>query len=49
MPPAPAQRTPLLLAAVQDATGGRALDANIALLAANASLAARVAVGLGSD
>ena len=39
-------RTPLLLAEVQKRTGGRALDANIALLADNASLAARVATGL---
>ncbi len=48
-PPTPSQRTPLLLAAVQHGTGGRALDANIVLLAANASLAARVAVALSSD
>ena len=48
-PHAPSQRTPLLLAAVQDGTAGRALDANIVLLAANASLAARVAVALGSE
>ncbi len=48
-PQSPSQRTPLLLAAVQDATGGRALDANIVLLAANASLAARVAVALSPD
>ncbi len=48
-PQSQSQRTPLLLAAVQDATGGRALDANIVLLAANASLAARVAVALSPD
>ena len=48
-PHAPSQRTPLLLAAVQDGTAGRALDANIVLLAANASLAARVAVALESE
>lgn len=47
-PHAPSQRTPLLLGAVQDGTAGRALDANIVLLAANASLAARVAVALSS-
>ena len=38
-------RTPLLLAEVQKRIGNRALDANIALLADNASLAARVATG----
>jgi len=42
-------RTPLLLAEVQERTGGRALDANIALLADNARLAARVATGLLKD
>ncbi len=36
----------MLLAVVQKRTGSRALDANIALLADNASLAARVATGL---
>ena len=46
---APARRTPMLLAEVQKLTGGRALDANIALLAANATLAARVATGLLKD
>ena len=39
-------RTPMLLAKVQQRTGDRALDANIALLADNASLAAGVATGL---
>ena len=42
----PAQRTPILLAAVHARTEGRALDANIALLADNARLAARVASAL---
>jgi len=42
-------RTPLLLAEVQQRTGNRALDANIALLADNASLAARVATELMTD
>ena len=46
---APARRTPMLLAEIQKLTGGRALDANIALLAANATLAARVATGLLKD
>jgi len=41
-----AQRTPLLLAAVHARTQGRALDANVALLANNARLAARLAVEL---
>lgn len=40
--------TPRLLAAVERATGGRSLRANLALLEANASLAAEVAVALGS-
>ncbi len=39
----------MLLAEVQKRTGSRALDANIALLADNASLAARVAAGLMKD
>ena len=39
-------RTPMLLGEVQKRTGSRALDANIALLADNARLAARVATGL---
>jgi len=34
---------------VQKRTGNRAIDANIALLADNASLAARVATGLMKD
>jgi pseudouridine-5'-phosphate glycosidase len=38
--------TPALLAAVQDATGGRSLRTNLALLEANAALAADVAVAL---
>ena len=37
------RRTPHLLEAVVLATGGRALDANIALLSGNARLAAEVA------
>lgn len=40
--------TPHLLAAVEKATGGRSLRANLALLERNASLAAEVAVELGS-
>ncbi len=43
---APQQRTPALLAAVQQRTGARALDANIALLADNARLAAQVATAI---
>lgn len=39
--------TPFLLAAVQRATEGRSLLANLALLEANASLAAEIAVALG--
>ena len=39
-------RTPHLLAAVDAATGGRAVTANVALLEANARLAAEVAVAL---
>jgi pseudouridine-5'-phosphate glycosidase len=39
-------RTPHLLSAVASGTGGRAVDANIALLAANARLAAAVAEAL---
>ena len=38
--------TPHLLAAVERATGGRSLAANLALLEANARLAAEVAVAL---
>jgi pseudouridine-5'-phosphate glycosidase len=38
--------TPYLLAAVEHATGGRSLAANLALLEANARLAADVAVAL---
>lgn len=40
--------TPFLLAAVQRATGGRSLAANLALLEANAALAAELAVALGA-
>lgn len=39
--------TPALLTAVERATGGRSLAANIALLEANAGLAAEIAVALG--
>lgn len=39
--------TPYLLAAVERATGGRSLAANLALLDANARLAAEIAVALG--
>jgi pseudouridine-5'-phosphate glycosidase len=38
--------TPFLLAAVERATGGRSLPANLALLEANARLAAEIAVAL---
>ena len=38
--------TPFLLAAVERATGGRSLAANLALLEANAALAAEIAVSL---
>jgi len=41
-----AATTPFLLAAVDGATGGRALAANLALLEANAALAAQIAVAL---
>jgi pseudouridine-5'-phosphate glycosidase len=41
-----AGRTPFVLGAVASATGGRSVDANIALLAANARLAAGVAAAL---
>ncbi|MGQ0765107.1 MAG: pseudouridine-5'-phosphate glycosidase [Gemmatimonadota bacterium] len=40
--------TPFLLAAVERATGGRSLATNVALLSANASLAAEIAVCLTS-
>lgn len=40
--------TPVLLAAVQEATGGRALAANLALLSQNAYLAAEIAVALAA-
>lgn len=38
--------TPFLLAAVERATGGASLQANLALLEANAALAARIAIAL---
>ncbi len=38
--------TPYLLATLADLTGGRSLHANLALLQANAALAAKVAVAL---
>ena len=41
--------TPHLLAAVERATGGRSLAANLALLEANAGLAAEIAVALAAD
>jgi len=41
-----AAATPFLLAAVERATGGRSLDANLALLEANARLASEIAVEL---
>ena len=41
-----AEVTPVLLAAVERATGGRSLQANLALLEANAGLAAEIAVAL---
>ncbi len=41
--------TPFLLAEVERATGGRSLAANIALLEANASLAAEIAVALADS
>lgn len=41
-------RTPYLLRAVAHETAGRALDANLALLAENARLAARIAVSLAA-
>ena len=40
-------RTPHLLAAIAELTDGRSLEANLALLAANAGLAGDVAAGLG--
>lgn len=40
--------TPFLLAAVERATGGRSLAANLALLEANAALAGEIAVALAS-
>jgi pseudouridine-5'-phosphate glycosidase len=40
--------TPFLLAAVEQATGGQSVRTNLALLEANAALAARIAVALAS-
>jgi pseudouridine-5'-phosphate glycosidase len=40
--------TPFLLSALAEATGGASLEANLALLGANATLAARVAVALAA-
>jgi pseudouridine-5'-phosphate glycosidase len=41
--------TPYLLAAVERATGGRSLDANLLLLERNARLAAEIAVAIARD
>ncbi len=41
--------TPLLLSAIERATNGRSVAANIALLQENASVAARIAVALADD
>jgi pseudouridine-5'-phosphate glycosidase len=41
--------TPFLLGAVERATGGRSVQANLALLEANASLAAEIAVALAAE
>ncbi|HTA21097.1 MAG TPA: pseudouridine-5'-phosphate glycosidase, partial [Polyangia bacterium] len=41
--------TPFLLAEVERATGGRSLAANLALLEANAALAAEIAVALADS
>jgi pseudouridylate synthase len=43
-----ARLTPYLLGAVLEATGGRSLPANLALLEANAALAARIAVAMAA-
>ena len=43
-----AAATPFLLAAVERATGGKSLETNLALLEANAALAADIAVALSS-
>jgi pseudouridine-5'-phosphate glycosidase len=43
------ERTPAVLAALAEATGGRSLDANLALLDANAGLAGEVAAALGRE
>jgi pseudouridine-5'-phosphate glycosidase len=39
--------TPYLLACLAEVTGGRSVEANLALLESNAALAAEVAVALG--
>ena len=41
-----AELTPYLLRALGEATGGRALEANVALLRANARVAAQLALAL---
>jgi pseudouridine-5'-phosphate glycosidase len=41
--------TPFLLGAVRDATGGRSLRVNLALLASNAALAAQIAAALAAE
>ena len=41
--------TPFLLARVLDATGGRSLEANVALVESNARLAARIALALARE
>ena len=43
------QLTPFLLAEVERATGGRSLAANLALLEANAAVAAEIAVALADS
>lgn len=43
------QRTPFLLAALAEITGGRSLDANLALLEDNARIAAEIAVAASSS
>jgi pseudouridine-5'-phosphate glycosidase len=40
--------TPFLLGALAEVTGGASLEANLALLGANATLAARIAVALAT-
>jgi pseudouridine-5'-phosphate glycosidase len=41
--------TPFLLGAVAERTGGRSLEANVALLRNNARVAAQVAAALAAD